>query len=182
MDKSGARVGCPDGEKMVVLSDVVNLYAPSPENRKFVTIFETVYGNNRKPISLFIVYPRIKIMDTWIHNNLIRNEKITTSFTGYTNDTIIIEYLDHLIFHTEASNIKPWKLFLLDGHITHEYLDLIIKAHEYHIALHIFLSHLTHVLQSLDVGIFQPWKHYYSLVIQNAFQFFDFDYTIPSFF
>ena len=79
-----------------------------------------------------------------------------------------MDYLDHLIYHTKASDTKHWKLLLLDGHITHEYPDFVIKAHEHHIALHVFSSHLTHALQPLDVGIFRPWKHYHSLAIQNA--------------
>lgn len=65
-----------------------------------------------------------------------------------------MEYLDHLIKHTKVFDSKPWKLFLLDGHITHEFFDFVVKAHEHHIALHVFPSHLTHALQLLDVKVF----------------------------
>ena len=182
MDKLGAQVGCPAGEEVVVLSDVVDFYSASPENRKSVTIFETVYADGREPVSPFIVCSGIKIMETWIQDNLTGEKRITTSPTGYTNDIIIMKYLDYLIFHTKASNTKPWKLLLLDGHITHEYPEFVIKAHGHHIALHMFPSHLTHALQPLDVGIFWPWKHYHSLAIQTAVWSLDFEYTISSFF
>lgn len=182
MDESGVRVGCPAGEEVVVPIEVVDLYAPSPENRKSVTVFETVYADGRKPIPPFVVCPGIKIMENWIHDNLTEDESITTSPTGYTNDKVVMDYLDHLIEHTRASAIKPWKLLLLDGHITHEYSDFVIKANEHHIALHCFPSHLTHALQPLDVGIFRPWKHYHTRAIQNTVRSFDFKYTISSFF
>ena len=93
-------------------------------------------------------------MNTWIHNNLTRDERITTFPTGYKNDKVIMGYLDRLIFHTKASDTKHWKLFFLGGNITHEYPDFVIKTHEHYIALHVFFSHLTYALQPLDVGIF----------------------------
>ena len=154
MDESDAQVGCPAGEKVVVLIEVIDLYVPSPENKKSVTIFETVYANGKELIPPFIVCPGVKIMDTWIHDNLTGDKKITTSLTGYTNDKIIMKYLDRLIFHTKLSNKKPWKLLLFNDHITHKYPHFVIKANEHHIVLHIFLSYFTHVLQLLDVGIF----------------------------
>lgn len=145
---------CLGGEEVVVFSKVVNLYAPSSENQKFVTIFETVYADGRESLPFFIVCPGFKIMNIWIHDNLTRDERITTFPTGYKNDKVIMGYLDHLIFHTKASDTKHWKLLLLGGNITHEYPDFVIKAHEHYIALHVFLSHLTYALQPLDVGIF----------------------------
>lgn len=182
MDESGVRVGCPAGEEVVVLLEVIDLYTPSPENRKSVTVFETIYVNGKEPIPPFIVCPGIKIMENWIHDHLTGNEVITTSPTGYTNNKVIMDYLDHLILHTRASPTKPWKLLLLDSHITHEYSDFFIKANEHHIALHCFPSHLTHALQPLNVGVFQPWKHYHNKAVQNAVWCFDFEYTITSFF
>ena len=65
-----------------------------------------------------------------------------------------MKYLAHLIKHTRVSDSKPWKLFLLDSHITPEFFDFVVKAHEHHIALHVFPSHLTHALQFLDMGVF----------------------------
>lgn len=93
-----------------------------------------------------------------------------------------MDYLDHLIKHTKASGSKLWKLLLLDGHITHQFPDFVVKAYKHHIALHVFLSHLTHALQPLNVGVFRPWKHYHNRAIQRAVRAFDFEYTITSFF
>lgn len=183
MDESGVRVGCPNGEEVVVPNEVVDLYTASPENKKSITIFETIYADGyKKPIPPLVVCPGVKVMDNWIHDYLTGDEAITTSPTGYTNDKVVMDYLDHLILHTKASPTKHWILFFLDGHLTHEYPDFVIKAAEHHIALHVFLSHLTHTLQPLDVGVFRPWKHYHNKAIQNAIRSFDFEYTVSSFF
>ena len=65
-----------------------------------------------------------------------------------------MEYLDHLIKHTRAFDKRPWKPFLFDSHITHEFSDSVVKAHEHNIALYVLFSHLTHALQPLDVDVF----------------------------
>ena len=66
IDESNAQVRCPAEEKVVVTSDVVDFYSASLENRKSVTIFETVYANSREPVPPFIVCLGIKIMKIWI--------------------------------------------------------------------------------------------------------------------
>lgn len=183
MDESGVRVGCPSGEEVVVPDEVADLYTASPENRESVTIFETIYAGGKKPPILpLVICPGVKVMDNWIHDYLTGDKAITTSPTGYTNDKVVMDYLDHLILNTKASASKHWILFFMDGHLTHEYPDFVVKAAEHHIALHVFPSHLTHALQPLDVGVFRPWKHYHNKAIQNAIRSFDFEYTILSFF
>ena len=107
IDKSGARAGCPKGEEVIILIYVKELYTPSPENRKSVTIIKTIYTDRRKPIPLLIIVLGKQIIDNWIHDNLVGNKTLTTSLSGYTNNTIIIEYLEHLVEHTSAGPEKP---------------------------------------------------------------------------
>jgi hypothetical protein len=79
---------------------------------------------------------------------------IALSTTGYTNEQIAIYWLKHFIKHVEAGPDKPWKMLLLDGHVTHENPDFVILALENHIKPFKYPSHLTHILQPLDVGVF----------------------------
>ena len=53
-----------NSEKIIVPSEIVDLYTPSPENKKSIIIFETVYADGKEPLSLFIVCSKIKIMVT----------------------------------------------------------------------------------------------------------------------
>ena len=107
IDESGARVGCPTGEQVIVPSDVKELYTSSPENRKSVTIIKTIQADRRKPLPPFIITPGKKIMDNWIRDELVGEEAVTCSLTGYTNNQIAIDYLDYLIKYTRASPEKP---------------------------------------------------------------------------
>jgi len=63
MDESGARISCPTSEHVIVPIEVKELYTASPENRKLVTIIETIYIDSREPLLPFVITPRKKIID-----------------------------------------------------------------------------------------------------------------------
>ncbi|XMA11516.1 hypothetical protein WAI453_004307 [Rhynchosporium graminicola] len=182
MDESGARVGCPTGERVIVPFEVKELYTASPENRKSVTIIETVRGDGRKTLPPYIIAPGKKIMDNWIASELVGDEQLDCSPTGYINNSIMMDYGDHLIKYSHAGSDKPWKLLLLDGHEAHKFDPFVLKLAEAHIKCYWFPSHLTHILQPLDVGIFRPWKHFHNACIRAALRSTEFEYTITSFF
>ena len=60
-------------------------------------------------------------------------------------------------------------------------LDFIIKAIASNIHPYPFPGHLTHILQPLDVGVFQPYKHWHKKAVQHAMCNLDLDYNIASF-
>ena len=43
------------------------------------------------------------------------------------------------------------------------------------------IAHLTHCMQRLDVGEFQPYKHWHDAAIQDAFAEFNIEYLITQF-
>jgi hypothetical protein len=103
------------------------------------------------------------------------------SDSGYTNKEISLIYLDHLILHTNARLDKPPKVLLIDQHSSHMDPNFTIKATAHNIHLYPFPSHLTYVLQPLDVGVFQPYKHWHKKAVQHAMRNLDLDYNVASF-
>jgi len=182
MDESGVRVGCPTGETVIVLTEIKELYTASPENRKSITIIETICADGSPPLPPVVICPGEKIMEDWVQDNLTGAEVIAVSQTGYTNESIAVSWLDHFIKHVDAGPEAHWRILLLDDHTTHYKNDFILKCHENHIVPFVFPSHLTHVLQPLDIGVFRPWKHYHNKAIHNALHSLNMEYTILSFF
>jgi hypothetical protein len=90
IDESGARVRCPRGEHVIIPAKVKELYTASPENRKSVTVIETIIANGREPLPPFVIAPRKQIMDNWINEKLIGKERIVATPTGYTNNEIAL--------------------------------------------------------------------------------------------
>ena len=182
IDKSDIRIGCPTGEIVIVPTEVKELYTASPENCKSLTIIETICADGHLPPPPVVICPGEEIMENWIHDNLTGAEVIAVLQTGHTNEKVALAWLTHFIRHAGAGPNKHWRIVLLDGHITHCQDDFIIKCHENHIVPYQFSSHLTHVLQPLDVGVFRPWKHYHNMAIYDTLHSLDMEYTISSFF
>ncbi|KAH6698144.1 hypothetical protein BKA61DRAFT_583519 [Leptodontidium sp. MPI-SDFR-AT-0119] len=63
IDESGVRVRCPSRESVIVPTEVKELYTASPENRKSLTVLETIRGDGKKTLPPFIITPGEKIME-----------------------------------------------------------------------------------------------------------------------
>jgi hypothetical protein len=74
------------------------------------------------------------------------------------------------------------RALLMDQHGSHMTPEFVLKATGYNIHPFPFPGHLTHVLQPLDVAVFQPYKHWHRKAVQAATRNLDPDYTISSFF
>jgi DDE superfamily endonuclease len=182
MDESGARVGVVKWEEVVLHIDQKEIHTASPENRKSITIIEAVSADGTQPIPPAIICPGYRFMENWFHENLQGDELLMLSPTGYTNESLALDWLQHFIKHTNAGPDKPWKLLLLDGQKSHETPDFILKSLANNIEIMEYPSHMTHILQPLDVGVFRQWKHWHQKAIMVALRSFDLEYSISSFF
>jgi hypothetical protein len=118
-------------------------------------------------------------MKSWYLGLQDQNTQFCVSDTGYNNTEIALQYLDHLIRYVGAKKEK--KVLLIDRHGSHMDDAFILKATEHNIHPFPFPGHLTHILQPLDVGVFQPYKHWHRKAVQHATRSLDIEYTISSF-
>jgi hypothetical protein len=72
-------------------------------------------------------------------------------------DIFNIFRLYHL--HTNTRLDKPPKVLLMDRHRSYMDPKFTIKATVHNIHPYPFPRHLTYILQPLNVGVFQPYKH-----------------------
>jgi hypothetical protein len=158
MDETRFQIGIPGGEKVIVPHGVTELYTGSPENRTSITVIEAILASGKATPPVLIIPGKVH-MESWYHRSLVGTEQVLLSESGYTNDELAIKWLNHFIFHTQSTPISNAKLLLLDSHSSHQTPEFTIFAVENNILIYTFPSHLTHVLQPLDVGVFQPYKH-----------------------
>jgi hypothetical protein len=154
MDEKGARLGCPAGEVVIVPVLITEMYTGIPENRKSLTIIESISANGRA-IPPVVIVPGWKYMENWFSSHMTGHELITLSESGYTNKGICMVWLDHFIKHNDCGPDKPWVLLLVDGATCHKAPQFVLKAIAHNIEVVKFLSHLTHLMQPLDVGCFR---------------------------
>src|ERR1700716_3377306 len=157
------------------------MYVPMAENRKSVTVIESICAIGQVQPPIIIVQGR-QHMESWYNEKLSGNELVLLSDSGYTNSELAMIFLDHFIKHTEAGPNKPMKVLLMDSHTSHTTPEFVLRATEMNIHPYPFPSHLTHVMQPLDVGVFQPYKHWHKKAVQHAMRALDIDYNVASFF
>jgi len=121
-------------------------------------------------------------MEAWYNEKLSGKEKVLLSDSGFITDKLSLDYLEHFIKHTNAGPNSSKRVLLMDGQKCHTYPPFVIQANEANIQLYRYPANLTHVMQPLDVGVFQPYKHWHKKAIQHAMRNLDVDYNIASFF
>jgi hypothetical protein len=120
-------------------------------------------------------------MDSWYHPNLEGAELFLLSDTGYSNTQLALDWLQHFIEHTAPYKQEEPKVLLLDSHTSYLSSKFLTAAEASYIQPYTFPSHLIHILQPLDVGIFQPYKHYYREAVLTAIRDMDLEYNVASF-
>jgi hypothetical protein len=141
---------------------------------------ETIIVNGTTIPPIIIIQGK-QHMENWYSSKLEKCVRVVLSDSGYTNEEISLILLDHIILHTNAGLDKPLKVLLMDRHGSHVDPDFTIKATAHNIHPYPFLGHLTHILQPLDVGVFQPYKHWHKKAVQYAMRNLDLDYNVASF-
>jgi hypothetical protein len=118
-------------------------------------------------------------MESWYTGLTVAKMRVFLSETGYTNSELSLQYLEHIKEHLDCT--RP-KVLLMDQHGSHMDPAFTLKALEYRIQPYAFPGHLTHILQPLDVGVFQVYKHWHRKAVQSAIRSLDMEYNIASFF
>ena len=122
-----------------------------------------------------------RIMDAWFNEQWDENTTFISSSTGVSNNTIGLYFLQHLINVTNASPFSKHKILLYDGydsHCTDEFKHMAINNN---IILFQFSSYLTYLMQPLDVGVFQTYKHYQKIAVHKAICSLESNYNSASF-
>jgi hypothetical protein len=85
---------------------------------------------------------------------------IITSASGYWNDEISLEWLRHFEQHSRRGIVGKYRLLIFDGHGSHFTCEFIKYCEDHDIIPFSLPPNLTHLIQPLDVVVFQPLKHY----------------------
>jgi hypothetical protein len=124
-DETGIRIAMPHSAPVIVPLSIKSMYYSSPENRKSLTIIETISasGDSLPP---YIILEGKRQMCYYFKDNIDERTIIDFSDTGYTNDTIGLGYLKFFIEHATENGRYP-ALLLYDGagsHTTDEFKAL----------------------------------------------------------
>ncbi|EMD86643.1 hypothetical protein COCC4DRAFT_200460 [Bipolaris maydis ATCC 48331] len=96
------------------------------------------------------------------------NHLIAYSDSGYTNDQLSYEWVKHFVQQSQKHIQGVYRLLLFDGfdsHCTQEFLE-VLEDHK--VIAYRLPPNTSHFLQPLDVGCFQPYKHWHAQAVDHA--------------
>ena len=140
------------------------MFFDSPANRKSSTMIEAISATSRT-ILLYIILAGKRRMQNQFNSKLEDATTFDISESRFTNDRIGVSQLKHFIQCTNSGPTAPKKLLLYDGHGSHDTEEFKQLAQDNNIVLYMFPPHLTYLMQPLDIGCFQTYKHFYKLAV-----------------
>jgi hypothetical protein len=123
-----------------------------------VTAVEAVSATG-KSIPTFLIIPGTNIPVYFIQNDLEDDIVITMSEKGYITDIIALEWIKHFELHTRPDDPIEKRVLLLDSCENHFTEELVHFCFQHNIEVFPLPPKVTHLLQPLDVGVFQLYKH-----------------------
>lgn len=102
-------------------------------------------------------------MASWYYQQELEPETaIRPTPSGYTNDKISLDWVQHFDKHTNRCRKGRKRLLILDRQGSHHTKEFIEFCNAHGIIPFGLPPNVTHLLQPLDVVVFQPLKHYHA--------------------
>ena len=169
IDETGFRIGMGNNAFVITKRKRANYFA-LPKNRESATSVEAI-NTIGKVIPSFLILAGQLHMAHWYRTPEIPNNiAITVSPTGYSNDYLSLEWLKHFEKHTKPLQIGSKRLLILDSYGSHHTKDFAEYCEDHQIIPFGLPPHSTHILQPLDVAVFQPLKHYHTKALDIIVQ------------
>ena len=166
-DESGFRIGIGRPKAVITKHYNSKVSIPSSSERELVTVLETISADGWSAPP-WIILPGQNILAGWDGASLPANYMLAMSESGYTNDQIGLDWIQWFDKVTQNRSIGAKRLLLLDNHTSHCTYEFVEYCKEAQIVLFSFPPHMTHLMQPLDVAIFQPYKHHHSELVDAA--------------
>lgn len=137
-------------------------------NRELVTCCEAI-NRSGGTISLMIILSGIQHYESFVaDNNMPNNNIIVISEAGYSDNLLALKWLPPFDCPTERRTVGRFQLPLLHGFDSHWTLTFIDYCDKKNIIPFFFTPHSTHLLQPLNLVVFQPYKHCYSKALDEG--------------
>ena len=109
-----------------------------------------------------------QLTESMYQKELNNETLISVTESGYTNDERALEWLVHFDTYSKRRQQGTWRMLLFDGFGSYCIEEFITYCNQNRIKPWTLPPHSSHILQPLDVVLFQPFKHYYRQAVDAA--------------
>ena len=166
-DETGFRIGIRKDQWIITRDPTRQAYFASSNNRELVSCIETVSGDGTD-LPPMIILSATNLLEQWFTNDLPGDVLVAVSDTGHSNDHLSLHWLRHFKKYSKKRQVRSWRLLLFDGYGSHCTYDFLKFCDDHRIIPFCLPPYSTHLLQPLDVVIFQPFKHFHALAVDTA--------------
>lgn len=167
-DETGNRIGIGKAKSVITRrSNKRKISLPTSTERELVTVLETISADGWA-MPPWIILAGKQIPAGWDAANLPPAYTLALSENGYINDQIGLDWIAKFDVYSSLRADGASRLLFMDNHGSHCTMEFVDYADEHGIELFSFPPHMTHLMQPLDVVIFQPYKHYHSEAVDRA--------------
>ena len=169
MDEKGFAMSVMQQSHVFVPASENEAFLRQDRSREQVSVIETISATGESLLS-YLIFKAVYQQSSWYDRLDNQAAKIATSPKGWTDNHLGLLWLQkHFDLETTKRLRSEYRLLLLDGHESHCTLEFIEYCVEKKIILLVLPSHTTHLLQPLNVAIFQPLaKHSSSELSQHS--------------
>lgn len=165
-DETGFRIGIGKDQWVVTFEPRRRVYLATPDDRTSLTMTECVNADG-SAIEPMVIIEGAVLLERYF-TDLPNGYLVACSDSGYTNDDLSLEWARHFVRQTQKHLKGVYRLLLFDGfdsHCTQEFLEYL---EDHKVIAYRLPPHTSHFLQPLDVGCFQPYKHWHAQAVDNA--------------
>lgn len=166
-DETGFQIGIGRDQWIVTRVPKKLPFVPVNTNREYITVVEAVSAGGSVISPLIILSAKVTHLG-WFEVSDYAEQLIGTSDTGYMNDTLCYQWIQHFHLATRRQTVGSYRLLLCDGFSSHMTHELVKFCEEKKIILFFLPPKTSHILQPLDVGIFHAYKHWHSEAVADA--------------
>ena len=134
-------------------------YTSSSENQIWISSIEMI-NVTEDFLSVFHILSRKCLLANWFPN-CHSDDCLAVSDTDYSNEILDLEYLKKFNEYSMQFQQNVYQLFFLNNHNFHCICDFIEYCDEHKIISYALFSHTTHLMQSLDIILFQLLKYFH---------------------
>ena len=136
-------------------------------DQEHVTVVEAISAGGIPTPPLIIVKGKV-ILVKWFADIFDDDYLIGVSESGYANDVLFFQWLQHWEAMSRRTQKGDYRLLLMDGYDSHLTYTALKFCEMQNVVVVLLPPHTTHFLQPLDVAVFQQWKHYHAQVIDRS--------------
>jgi hypothetical protein len=151
-----------------------------PDNRESLTSVECISGSGFA-LPPMIIISGIIFLEKYFMNELSDDVLLATSKTGYMNDQLSLDWIHHFDAYTKQRQKGEWRMLIIGGHGSYLTIEFVSYCYENKITPFLLPAHSTHLLQPLDIGVFQSFKHHHQYVLEEQIRYGGLDYSKADF-